>query len=92
MAVLLAIAHVHASGELGPLRVEAAEETTTIAGRTPSERNYVGYEPWIVLLVSRTTRYLVIVSANGDIAVSLAVPMSDAEVHYLPFDWPDDAN
>jgi hypothetical protein len=88
MAVLLAIAHVQGGGEPGPLHVEVAEETTTLARREPGESNYVGYEPWIVLLVSRRTRYVVVVTSNGDIAGSLAVPMSEAEVHYLPFEWP----
>jgi hypothetical protein len=89
MAVLLAIAHVEGTGESGPLQVETADETTTIAGREPSESNYVGYEPWIVMLVSRSTRYIVVVTPNGEIAGSLAIPMSEAEVHYLPFEWPE---
>lgn len=82
LAALLAVEDVTQSGsEAGPLDIEAVEEPWTIGGDPPPEWNYVGVEPWIVLLVNRdrTARYVVVVRPDGTIAGRLRVEMGEFE-------------
>ena len=85
-AALLAIAHVLAAyaDEEGPLDVEAIEDTLTLRGRTPPDINYVGDEPWIVLLVSaaRTYRYVAVVMPDGSVPGSVRAPLTPAERYF----------
>jgi hypothetical protein len=70
------------------LLLEAAEEPSAIAGRATMEPNYVGLEPWVVLLRSQDarTRYVVVVEAHGGILGCLKTPMNEWEslYFYLP--------
>jgi hypothetical protein len=69
-AALLAMEHVfEATDETEILNVELVQEPSVLGGRPPSETSYTGLEPWIVSLVngSRTTRYVLVVSPEGDI-------------------------
>jgi hypothetical protein len=85
-ARLLAIAHVLAAypDEGGPLDTEVIEDTVTIRGRMPPDINYVGYEPWILLLVNAacTFRYLVIVMPDGSVPGAIRAPLTPAERHF----------
>lgn len=51
------------------LDAEFAQEPSVLGGRPPSEASYTGLEPWIVSLVNgtRRMRYVVVVSAEGEI-------------------------
>jgi hypothetical protein len=85
-AILLAAAAVKETfGEEGELLLEAAEEPSAIAGRPTMEPNYVGLEPWVVLLRSEDarTRYIVVVQADGDILGCLKTPMNEWESLYF---------
>jgi hypothetical protein len=85
-AILLAAAAVQETfGEEGELALEAAEEPSAIAGRPTMEPNYVGLEPWVVLLRSQDarTRYVVVVEAHGDILGCLKTPMNEWESLYF---------
>ena len=72
-------------GQEGDLLLEAAEEPSAIAGQPTQELNYVGLEPWIVLLRSQDglTRFVVIVEAHGEILGCLMAPMNEWERHYF---------
>jgi hypothetical protein len=92
MAVLLAtVAAKEAFKEDAPLGFEAAEEPSAIAGRATHELNYVGLEPWIVLLRNqeKLTRYVVVVEAHGEILGVLQTPMSELEILYWDLTVPD---
>ena len=85
-AVLLAADAVREEfGQEGDLLLEAAEEPSAIAGQPTQELNYVGLEPWIVLLRSQDglTRFVVIVEAHGEILGCLMAPMNEWERHYF---------
>ena len=83
LAGLVAIDHVLSTykGEDGPLDIEAVEEPSSVRGMPSPEPNYVGIEPWLVLLQNgpRTARYVVAVRADGSVASSMAVPMEEFE-------------
>jgi hypothetical protein len=85
-ARLLAIAHVLAAypDEDGPLDVEVVKDTVTICGRMPPDINYVGHEPWILLLVNAATtfRYLVVVMPDGSVPGAFRAPLTAAERHF----------
>jgi hypothetical protein len=85
-ARLLAIAHVLAAhpDEEGPLDTETIEDTVTIRGGHPPDMNYVGYEPWIVLLVDagRRYRYVVVVLPDGSVPGAVRAPLTPAERHF----------
>jgi len=86
-AALLAIEHLLAEGaEEGVIDVEAVEEPSSVGGRPLTEINYVGADPWIVLLLNerRTRRYVIAVSSEGSILGAMGLPISDAERLYLP--------
>ena len=88
-AVYLAVAEVaERFDEPGPVELEAAEEPSAIAGGSVSELSYVGVEPWIVLLRNRDRlrRYLVVVSAGGEILGAMETPMGEWENVFLPPD------
>jgi hypothetical protein len=92
MAVLLAAASVRETfREDGDLRLEAVEEPSAIAGQSMHELNYVGLEPWIVLLRNqeRLARYVVVVEAQGEILGALQTPMSEWEILYWDLTVPD---
>jgi hypothetical protein len=70
LAALLAMEHVfEATEESEVLNVEFVQEPSILGGRPPSETSYTGLEPWIVSLVngSRRMRYVLVVSAEGDV-------------------------
>jgi hypothetical protein len=85
-AAFLAIGHVlEQSGEADVLDVEAVEEPSTMAGASPHELNYVGADPWLVLLLNsrRTYRYVVAVTPDGHVVGALKMPMGEIERAYL---------
>jgi len=87
-AALLAIDHVRdAMGDSDELAVEAVDEPSGLRGDQPSELNYVGIEPWIVVLVDRdaTRRYIVVVSPTGSILGAMRLSVGDIERYYWPF-------
>lgn len=61
------------------LHVEAVQEPSVLGGRPPSELSYTGLEPWIVSLVngSRKTRYVLVVSPEGDIEGCITAPAGE---------------
>jgi hypothetical protein len=84
---LLAIAHVlESEAETGVLDVEAVKEPSRLGGGSPTEINYVGADPWLVLLLNetRTRRYVVGVAAEGSILGAIGFPISELERAYLP--------
>ena len=86
-AALLATEHLLDEGaEDGIIDVLAVEEPSSLGGRSLTEINYVGADPWIVLLLNegRTSRYIVAVSAEGSILGAIRLPVTDAERPYLP--------
>jgi hypothetical protein len=85
-AVLLAADAVREEfGEESDLLLEAAEEPSAIAGHPTPELNYVGIEPWIVLLRSHDglRRFIVVVDPHGGILGSMKTPMGEWEQHYF---------
>jgi hypothetical protein len=86
-AVLLAVAEVaERFGVDSDLELEAAEEPASIAGREISELSYVGFEPWVVLLLDRDRgrRYVVVVSGHGEVLGALDTAMDEWEAMHLP--------
>jgi hypothetical protein len=86
-AALLAIEHLLDTGaEDGILHVEAVEEPSRVAGRALTEINYVGADPWMVLVLNepRTRRYVVAVSPDGSVLGAMGFPLGEAERAYLP--------
>lgn len=69
----------------GPLQLEAAEEPSEIAGNTTDELNYVGLEPWVVLLRNPDTlrRYFVVIAPTGDVLGCIQTRMHEWETHYF---------
>jgi hypothetical protein len=70
LAAFLAMEHVfETTNETEVLNVEFVQEPSVLGGRPPSETSYTGLEPWIVSLVngSRRMRYVLVVSAEGEI-------------------------
>lgn len=72
-------------GEEDELVLEAAEEPSAIAGWPTPEPNYVGLEPWVVLLRSRDarTRFVVVVESHGEILGCMKTPMNEFESLYF---------
>jgi hypothetical protein len=73
-AGLLAIEHLLAeAAEDGVLGVEAIQEPSSLSGECLTEVNYVGADPWIVLLLNedRTQRYIVAVAPDGSVLGAL---------------------
>jgi hypothetical protein len=66
--------------------LEAVEEPSAITGRRSPEANYVGIEPWIVLLVDvgAQARYVVAVASDGQILASMRLPFQKLEGYYYP--------
>jgi hypothetical protein len=82
LAAFLAMEHVfETTDETQILHVEFAQEPSVLGGRSPTEPSYTGLEPWIVSLVngSRRTRYVLVVSAEGDIEGCTTVPAGEFE-------------
>lgn len=67
--------------EPGPLDLEGVGESSALSGLPPLDSNYVGVEPWIVVLVSATRifRYVVVVMADGSVGDAMRVPVTEAE-------------
>jgi hypothetical protein len=87
LAAVFAADHVLAeTGEAGILDTESVVEPSTLRGEDPSELSYVGSEPWLVSLIneSRTTRYLVAVSPDGNIEGMIPLPLSEFERLFPP--------
>lgn len=85
LAVLLASAAVRETFEEdGRLRFELAQEPSLLAGQPFQEWNYVGLEPWIVLLRNQETltRYVTVVGPDGEILGTLRTPMGEWEILY----------
>ena len=93
LAAALAVDYVFEhTGETRVLDVEAADEPSAFGGRERSETSYTGLEPWIVILVTRdrAQRYLVGVSASGEVHGLVIMPMGafDGMFGLLPpGDW-----
>lgn len=85
LAVLLAIDEVLERESTAELVVEAADEPSGLAGNPISEINYVGLEPWIILLVDLKAkkRWIVVVRPNGDAAGVLEMALEDFEDMFL---------
>ena len=86
-AALLAIEHVLLEvDESEVLIAEFVHEPSSLAGRPVSETSYTAFEIWIVSLVneSRTTRYLLALSPEGDIDGCVPVPMGEFEAMFSP--------
>jgi hypothetical protein len=82
LAANLAMEHVfEMTDEMEVLHVEIAQEPSVLGGRPPSETSYTGLEPWIVSLVNgpRRTRYVLVVSAEGDIEGCISVAAGEFE-------------
>ncbi len=82
LAATLAMEHVfETTDETEVLHVEVVQEPSVLGGRPPSETSYTGLEPWIVSLVngSRRTRYVLVVSAEGDIEGCILVAAGEFE-------------
>ena len=73
------------SAEDGIIDVLAVEEPSSLGGRSLIEINYVGADPWIVLLLNeaRTSSYIVAVSPEGSILGAIKLPVTDAQRPYL---------
>lgn len=85
LAATLAMEHVFdTTDESEVLHVEIAQEPSVLGGRPPSETSYTGLEPWLVSLVngSRRMRYVLVVSAEGDIEGCIAVPAEAFEAMF----------
>jgi hypothetical protein len=92
LAALLAMEHVFkTTRETEVLQVEFAHEPSSLAGRPLTETSYTGIEPWIVSLVtgSRKTRYLAVVSPEGEIEACIATPVGALETTCSPVPPPD---
>jgi hypothetical protein len=65
---------------------EAIQEPSSLSGGRLTEVNYVGADPWIVLLLNedRTRRYVVAVAADGSILGSFGWGVTPIERAYLP--------
>lgn len=86
-AGLLAVEHLLAEGvEDGIVDIEAIQEPSLLSGGSVTELNYVGADPWIVLLLNetRTRRYVVAVAPDGSILGSFGWPVNAIERTYLP--------
>jgi hypothetical protein len=86
-AAYLAVAEVaDRFGQESAVEIEAVEEPSSIAGGDILELSYVGAEPWVVLLRDRTaqTRYVVVVSASGEVLGSMKTAMGEWEAMFLP--------
>ncbi len=82
LAAFFAMEHVfETTDETEVLHVEVVQEPSVLGGRSPSETSYTGLEPWIVSLVngSRRTRYVLVVSAEGDIEGCTSVAAGEFE-------------
>ncbi len=90
LAVLLAIDAVLAENDSASVAVEAADEPSGFGGRPTHELNYVGLEPWIVLLVDLKAerRWVVAVRPSGQIAATMSFPLEEYEGMFLPIDYP----
>lgn len=87
LAAVLAMEHVlETTDETGVLQVEFAQEPSSLAGRPLSETSYTGIEPWVISLVnaSRRTRYLLVVSPDGNIEGCVATLVGEFEAVYSP--------
>lgn len=87
LAAAFAIEHVlEETNETGVISAEFVHEPSSLAGRPLSETSYTGFEAWIVSLVneSRTMRYLLVVSPEGDIEGCVGVPMGEFEATFSP--------
>jgi hypothetical protein len=84
MAALLAVQDVLDSYPDARLAIEAVEEPSSIAGHSSMELNYVGIEPWIVLLVDphEEKRYVVAVASNGKVKASMELEYEEFESFY----------
>lgn len=84
MAGALAVAEI---GDVGHhLVLEGVFEPAEFRESAPTELNYVGIEPWIVVLAvpGARCRNLVVVGPEGEIVNVTRIPMSETEVHYFP--------
>lgn len=87
MAAMLAIEHVLLeTDESEVLTAEFVHEPSALAGRPVTETSYTGFEIWVVSLVnkSRTTRYLLAVSPDGEIEGCVPIPMGEFEAMFSP--------
>jgi hypothetical protein len=86
-AGLLAIHHLIDTGaEDGIVGIEAIEEPSSLGGgRKLTEINYVGADPWIVVLLNedRTRRHVVAVASDGSILGAIGWPTDRTERAYL---------
>jgi hypothetical protein len=64
--------------------VEFVQEPSSLGGRRPTETSYTGLEPWVVSLVNepRRMRYILVVSAEGEIEGCIAVEAGPFEAMF----------
>ena len=67
------------------LSLEAVDEPSSFGEYPTPELNYVGIEPWVVLLVDLPAkkRWIVVVRPTGEIAGMIETPLEDYEDAYL---------
>jgi hypothetical protein len=85
-AALIAIDYLLSVEDPEELFIQAVDEPSSLAGFESPESNYVGIEPWVVLLIDPIleTRYVVVVRPNGEVRGHMRTPMEDVERDYLP--------
>jgi hypothetical protein len=91
-AAALAALHVlDETEEHGVIDTEAVLEPSSLRGERATEASYVGVEPWIVSLLNetRSKRYLVAVSCQGDIEGLITLPVGRIESIYSSMPSPE---
>lgn len=83
-AALLALDAIVAREPSAVLAIETADEPSAFATHPTPELNYVGIEPWIILIVDFHTnhRWIVVVEPTGSVAGMLDIPLGELESMY----------
>jgi hypothetical protein len=86
-AALLAVDHVLTAGNAteATLVVDMVDELSALSGYEVTEPNYVGSEPWLVVLAdqSQARRFLVVVGADGTVLGNVDWAMGLVERAYV---------
>jgi hypothetical protein len=89
-ATLIALDAVLRRNESAILAVEAADEPSAFGEVPTPELNYVGIEPWVVLLVdfAAKRRWIVVVRPTAQVIGMLEVPLEEYEEMYSRVERP----
>jgi hypothetical protein len=89
-AALIALDAVLRHNESAILAVEAADEPSAFGELPTPELNYVGIEPWVVLLVDfeAKRRWIVVVRPTAEVSGMLEVPLEEHEEMYSRVERP----